>query len=245
MVPTRVRHLSARARRGAALATIFVLLSAAASGCTLTHAGGPPRGPEASGGPPASVRPDDAEVARAQLGGLRIAPADRGGYQRTRDFGPAWSADVDRNGCRQRDDVLRRDLREVELRNRCTVVAGVLADPYTGRTVLFRKADADAVQVDHVYPLAAAWAHGARGWTQEQRVRFANELDNLLATSAEANLSKGDGTPAEWRPRPAFRCAYAVRYVHVAARFDLTVSAADRRALGAMLAACPRPHRAG
>src|SRR3712207_6955233 len=40
-------------------------------------------------------------------------------------FGPAWS-DVDRNGCDQRNDVLHRDLTEVEVRDGtqgCVVVA--------------------------------------------------------------------------------------------------------------------------
>src|SRR5215218_3492727 len=52
-------------------------------------------------------------------------------------FGPAWT-DVDRNGCDQRNDVLHRDLAEVEVREGtqgCVVVAGLLDDPYTGSTV--------------------------------------------------------------------------------------------------------------
>jgi hypothetical protein len=199
---------------------------------------GHPSGPTA-GGPTAPVRPADAATARAELGRLPVAAPQPAGYQRTRDFGSAWSYDFDHNGCRERDDVLRRDLTGVQLRNRCTVVSGVLADPYTGRTVRFTKQDAGQVQIDHVYPLAAAWAHGARSWSAAQRLHFANDPANLLATSGTANESKGDGTPAEWQPRAGFRCAYAVRYVSVATRYRLTVSAADRGALSGMLSGCP------
>jgi len=48
-------------------------------------------------------------------------------------------------------------------RSRCVVIAGtLLADPYTGRWIEFRKATAARVQIDHLYPLARAWDMGAR-----------------------------------------------------------------------------------
>jgi len=147
--------------------------------------------------------------------------------------------DVDRNGCGTRDDILRRDLETPQLRGRCTVIAGVLSDPYTGTTVIFSKADADEVQIDHVVPLAAAWGSGAKQWPQEQRERFANDPLNLTATSKRANLSKGDDTPSQWLPRQEFRCVYAVRYVRVVGTYGLGISAADRATLTRELAACP------
>jgi hypothetical protein len=119
------------------------------------------------------------------------------------------------------------------------VIAGVLADPYTGATVTFRKASADEVQIDHLVPLAAAWSFGARRWTQQQRERFANDPLNLMATVRHANLSKGDSTPSQWLPRPEFRCTYAVRYVQVSGAYRLAVSPADRSTLATLLRACP------
>jgi hypothetical protein len=198
---------------------------------------GPPAAPAA---PPVAVEPADAAAAGQQLSRLPVAEERRGGYQRTRDFGPAWSFDYDHNGCRQRDDVLRRDLTRIATQGRCTVISGVLADPYTGRTITFRKQSAADVQIDHLYPLAAAWAHGARSWPQSRRISFANDPANLVASSGTANQSKGDSTPAEWQPQGGYRCAYAVRYVGVAARYGLSISAADRRALSSMLSACPK-----
>ena len=186
-----------------------------------------------------AVPPAQVAAAKTQLAHLGTARERPGGYQRTRDFGPAWSVDVDRNGCGTRDDILRRDLEAVQLRGRCTVVAGVLRDPYTGRTVTFAKADADEVQIDHVVPLAAAWSLGARQWPQDRRERFANDPLNLLATSAAANESKGDRGPAEWLPRAAFRCAYAVRYIRVVGTYGLALSPADRVTLARELRACP------
>jgi len=216
------------------LVTIAAALAGAAGCSDLPSVGTPAPSPV----PGDRVSAQQVATARAQLGRLAVASARPGGYQRTRDFGPAWSVDTDRNGCGTRDDVLRRDLEEVQLRGRCTVVAGVFRDPYTGKTVTFTKAEADKVQIDHLVPLAAAWALGARAWRQDQRERFANDPVNLQATTAAANQGKGDDTPSQWLPRQGYRCAYAVRWIQVSARYRLAVTPADRAALAALLSRC-------
>jgi hypothetical protein len=192
--------------------------------------------------PPPGKQPTAAQVgqARGQLAHLFVAPARGSGYRRTAQFGPAWVLDADHNGCRQRDDVLRRDLTGIRTSGRCIVVAGTLSDPYTGTSVRFAKADAAEVQVDHVYPLGLAWRHGAASWPQQRRVEFANDLANLLATSADANNTKSDHGPGEWLPpNHGFWCAYAVRYIALAARYTLSISTADRTALSTALSTCP------
>jgi hypothetical protein len=189
----------------------------------------------------------DVATARAQLDRLRVAAkGSLAGYERSCDagsgcvFGPAW-ADVDGNGCDQRDDVLHRDLTDVRERagSTCVVVAGTLADPYTGSTVTFAKAQADRVQIDHVVPLAAAWAQGASRWTTQRREAFANDPGNLIATTAGPNESKGDDTADEWTPpNTAFDCAYGRVVVTVKQRYDLTVTDTEAAALRRLLATC-------
>ena len=156
-------------------------------------------------------------------------------------FGPAW-ADVDRNGCDQRNDVLHRDLAQIEVREGtqgCVVVAGVLDDPYTGATVTFVKADAAEVPIDHVVPLAAAWVQGAAEWTTEERTAFANDLGNLMATTREQNSSKGDSTADEWLPPdPAYGCSYATVVITVKDRYALSVTPAEADTLENLLATC-------
>jgi hypothetical protein len=156
-------------------------------------------------------------------------------------FGPAW-ADVDRNGCDQRNDVLHRDLTEIEVRDGtqgCVVVAGVLDDPYTGATVPFVKADAAEVPIDHVVPLAAAWAQGAAEWTTDERTAFANDLGNLIATTREQNSAKSDSTADEWvPPDPAYGCSYATVVITVKDRYGLSVTPAEADTLEDLLATC-------
>ncbi len=103
-----------------------------------------------------------------------------------------------------------------------------IADPYTGEDVA-----ADGVDVDHVYPLAAAWDFGAHAWDARARREFANDAAlNLVPVTSAVNREKSDLTPAEWLP-PAreLRCGYSVRYLRVAVAWELPVSVADWTAM--------------
>ncbi|WP_242454702.1 HNH endonuclease family protein [Bailinhaonella thermotolerans] len=179
----------------------------------------------------------DAAKARKQLKALAIAPkGPSSGYDRDK-YGARWK-DVDRNGCDTRNDILARDLVDEKKRGKCVVISGTLNDPYTGKTIKFTKSDAQAVQIDHVYPLSLSWKMGAKGWQEDKRERFANDPDNLLAVDGPTNQAKGDSGPEAWRPRKAYQCAYAIRYVGVAAEYKLPITRADQAALGQMLDTC-------
>jgi hypothetical protein len=204
--------------------------------------------PASAAAGPVPVGTLDPAAAGTALAALVVAPkGSLAGYERDCGsgaacvFGPAW-ADVDHNGCDTRNDVLHRDLTAVEVRpgtHDCVVVAGTLADPYTGTTVAFAKAQADQVQIDHVVPLAAAWTQGAAAWPAAQRQIFANDPANLIATESGPNESKGDDTADEWvPPNAAFGCAYARVVVTVKQHYKLSVTAAERAALQRLLGAC-------
>ena len=157
------------------------------------------------------------------------------------EFGQRW-ADIDRNGCDTRNDMLGRDLIEATFKpgtHDCVVLTGILHDPYTGETVDFTRLSEgyQPVQVDHVIPLAAAWDAGASGWTSEQRTQFANDPANLQVTTA--NQSKGSRGPASWMPPAAdYACEYATRYVELAHHYDLALPEEDRAALRGTLTGC-------
>jgi hypothetical protein len=163
------------------------------------------------------------------------------GYSRAQ-FGDAW-ADVNRNGCDTRDDILNRDLGGKEWRpgtRQCVVIAGVLHDPYTGRRLAFAKARADAVQIDHVVALSDAWQTGAAQWDATRRRAFANDPLNLLAVDGPTNTSKGDGDAATWLlPQRSYRCRFVARQVAVKAKWKLSVTAAEHDAIAHVLARCP------
>ncbi len=64
----------------------------------------------------------------------------------------------------------------------------------------------------------------------QQRDAFANDPDNLRATTAQVNRSKSDHGPEHWMPQ-VDACAYAHDFVRVATRYQLTVTAARAAAL--------------
>jgi hypothetical protein len=106
-------------------------------------------------------------------------------------------------------------------------------DPYDADTTLSVRSK---IQIDHVFPLAAAWMAGASHWSTSQRVIFANDEDNLLAVEGSANEAKGDKTPDAWLPaNTAFRKRYAEIFVHTAAQWKLTITGADKAELESIL----------
>ena len=164
----------------------------------------------------------------------------RTGYSRA-EFGPAW-ADVDRNGCDTRNDILNRDLTDKTYRtgtHDCVVLSGQLNEPYTGRVVTFAKAQASLVQIDHVVALSDAWQKGAAQWTADKRLHFANDPLNLLAVDGVQNQTKGDSDAASWLPpNKAFRCAYVSRQVAIKHTYGVNVTAAERDAMVRVLSHC-------
>ncbi|MEJ7650971.1 MAG: HNH endonuclease family protein [Nakamurella sp.] len=201
--------------------------------------------------PPSS--PDPAAGSAAALASRLVVKgrAPTTGYDRDA-FGPSWSDDVGRvvpvsggrNGCDQRNDVLRRDLTVLVVKprtNGCVAASGTLVDPYTGTRIAFVRGPRSAdVQIDHVVALADAWQKGAQQWDPLLRRDFAGDPLNLLAVKGSANQSKGAGDAATWLPpRKAFRCDYAARIVAVKVKYGVWVTAAEKSALLWILAGCP------
>ena len=116
----------------------------------------------------------------------------------------------------------------------CEVERGRWIDPYTGRVHL----DAGGLDVDHVVPLAYAWARGADGWDEPAREAFANDPANLIPTEARVNRSKGARGPLAWLPPDeGARCGYVLRFARVMRSHALEPPAAEAERLEALRAA--------
>lgn len=169
--------------------------------------------------------------------------APKTGYDRAL-FGQTW-ADVDRNGCDTRNDILNRDLTNVAHKpgtGDCVVLSGVLADPFTATVINFVRDEgtSNAVQIDHVVSLSDAWQKGAQQLSVETRTLFANDPLNLLAVDGPSNGSKGDGDAATWLPKnKAFRCDYVTLQTAVKAKYGLWMTQPEHDAIASILAGCP------
>jgi hypothetical protein len=251
----------ARRRRGFLALFLGALVIAAVAGVLVwqdktnraNHISGPSPtwraepGASSSGstGPPSPPSPRF-DLARQQLKALQVRGWDRTSDFQRYQFGPAWSDDVNvefgHNGCNTRDDILRRDLKNLVVRPfTCFAQSGTLIDPYTGTTIDFVRGPqtSNSVEIDHVVALADAWYKGARAWDPQRRLDFANDPRNLLAVSPQANFDKAFRDAAGWLPpNAAFRCDFVARQVDVKTAYGLWTSAKEKRALADVLERC-------
>ena len=193
---------------------------------------------------PATGAEQESGMATAVLETLAVkGRAPKTGYTRAQ-FGPAW-ADVDRNGCDTRNDVLKRDLTSITYRAKtrnCVVETGTLVDRYSGETINFVKGNISSmeVQIDHVVALSNAWQTGAFKLTADQRKALSNDPLNLFAVKGRLNSQKGDGDAATWLPPlKSFRCSYVAQQIAVKAKYSLWVTAPEKAAMVSILAKCP------
>lgn len=227
-------------RRSAALLAAATAITVGAIGCT-SPAGATDQWTIHRQPTTAASAPSSAEQALARLPVKGRAP--KTGYTRAK-FGPAW-ADVDRNGCDTRNDILRRDLTGEQFKpgtHGCVVITGTLADPYTGQTIAFKRGarTSDDVQIDHRVALLNAWQSGAQQLTTEQRRQLANDPLNLQAADGPTNGAKGGSDAATWLPpNRAYRCTYVAAQIAVKDRYRLSVTPAERDAIKEVLRTCP------
>ncbi len=192
--------------------------------------------PAASPQPAAATPPNipSESTARSELAALRVA-ADGSSSGYSRDLFPHWNTVS--GTCNTRETVLKRDGSGVVTDSACAATSGSWYSPYDGATWRV----ASDVDIDHVIPLANAWRTGASSWTQSRRTAFANDLSNpqLIAVTDNVNQSKGDQSPATWKPpRTAYWCTYSKMWVHVKYRYSLTVNSSEKSALTTMLGYC-------
>ena len=151
-----------------------------------------------------------------------------------------------------RDLVLERDMNDVTYTSRGNVNTGTLLEPYTGKTIHFQRGQSNkteggsasnrdgGIQIDHVVAYAEAYRSGLDKLDFQQRDAYYNDPDVLLASQAEANNVKKDGTIAEWEPsNQAFQCDYASLQIGIKAKYGLMVDQREHDRLVQVLSACP------
>lgn len=192
--------------------------------------------------PPAPIA-GEAQLSSAEsaLGKLAVkGRAAKTGYERAQ-FDNGWA---DAGNCDVRNYILGRDLREVKVVSAtdCTVVSGVLDDPYTGKTIAFMRGPGSSakVQIDHVVALSDAWQKGAQALSAEARRQFSNDPLNLLAVDGPANQQKSDSDAATWLPpNKDYRCRYVARQIAVKQKYTLWVTEGEHAAMQSVLRSCP------
>lgn len=233
-LPNAGRSAPQRGRTGKRPPRILAWLPATllvAAGCTVS---------------PPAVTPADLPSAREALLLLEQLPPHSADYYQSayaydRDyFGAEWY-DTDANGRGTRDDVLAAQLSDVTYTPAGDVATGWFIDPYTGDRVDYVRAreETNPVVVDHVVSLWEAWATGAWAWTPDERLAFANDPINLVATTYNINELKGPQNAARWHPATHLEeCVFAIRVVATKSKYGLEIHESDRDYLRDVLYDC-------
>ena len=155
-----------------------------------------------------------------------------------------------------RDQILKRDLTNPVLNDRCQVTSGTFTDPYTGQHMTFKrgKDTSSLIQIDHVVAVYDAYASGLWNRSQQERETYANDPDVLLASQGKANMVKSEGinlngkggrkgwtqsTPSIWLPdNHGYQCDYMAKRVHIKHKYNLTMSAWEKDETIAFLTQC-------
>ena len=188
----------------------------------------------------ASTKPpsDGGRRASELLAALTVKDESGGRTYERDEFGGGWAAAGD--GCDVRDEVLAVES-TVDVKrgsDGCTVTTGNWVSLYDG----YSTPDPEELEIDHMVPLAEAWASGAEAWPDARRVAYANDTrhaDALIAVTAATNQAKKDKDPAEWMPskRDSW-CRYASAWITQKYSWQLTIDSAEKTALTNVLATC-------
>ncbi|MCL0246214.1 HNH endonuclease family protein [Corynebacterium sp. CCM 8835] len=182
--------------------------------------------------PPGQVPPPPLAETLSSITLVEQRP-DIPGYHRNR-FGEGWGgAHIGSLICSTHEVMLATQLPEATIDEDCTVHAAAARDPYSGQTMTTdNPGPGQRMEVDHIYPLSAAWDMGASGWDRNTRIRFANDPENLVVVTARQNREKSDSLPADWVPADRWaRCWYVRRLAVVARGYQLSLTADDASAM--------------
>lgn len=164
--------------------------------------------------------------ARALLAKIQVRSEYSSGY--SRDYFKHW-VDANQNGCNTRYEVLIAEASiKPRISNGCYLSGGKWISKYDGVVFMSPK----QMDIDHMVPLAEAWASGAYKWSASTREAFANDLGyarSLIGVSASSNRSKSDKDPWLWMPpQGAFACQYVDDWIAVKYRWGLSVDSTER-----------------
>lgn len=206
-------------------------------------------------GTPASANPTTGSIPVGQsatqvldtltVGVKSNASSDRKSHQ--------WNKVVGKTGnYTTRDLVLERDMDNVTYTSRGNVNTGILLEPYTGKTIHFQRGTSNkteggsasnrdgGIQIDHVVAYAEAYRSGLDKLDFAQRDAYYNDPDVLLASQAEANNVKKDGTIVEWEPsNQTFQCDYVSLQIGIKAKYGLIVDKTEHDEMADVLKTCP------
>lgn len=138
-----------------------------------------------------------------------------------------WQYDtVSSEGCRiTRTKVLTKASQikpHIKQQGACKVVtSGKWLDVYSGNNI----DSPNAVSIDHRISLTEAYRYGGAFWSNQTKVAFANDPDNLMTVSASKKKERASQPASQWLPdKDRYWCDYIVHRELIVQRYNLIFS---------------------
>lgn len=177
------------------------------------------------------VSADELAKAQATLDTLTVKPENTNyNYDRAGQYGRSFQTGV-------AGRLEHRDITNGVFKNdspQARAIAGDFVDPYTGKTVEVIKGSSTDTNIDHIVPLheVAKSEDSNNPLSKSEKMSIANDFDNLQIVAGKVNKQKSDKDPSQWMPSYApSKQAYAVSYINVKAKYNLSVDQAEYNAL--------------
>lgn len=152
------------------------------------------------------------------------------------EYGPA--ADRLQDNCSVRQAILIRDGEGVVVDDKCKPIEGHWEDLYgSGKT--WDPGSVSGMDIDHVVALDAVHRSGGHNMDAETKKAVAFDPLNLLAVDSSLNRAKGSLDANNWLPPSEdATCMYVDRQIRVKAKYDLSVTGAERATLEEKVESC-------
>ncbi len=145
--------------------------------------------------------------------------------------------DADLNCLNTRAEILKkRSLTPVKLSKRgCSIVSGTWDDYYFPE----KQTSSKAVDIDHLVPLKNAHDSGGAYWTEEEKMLFANDEENLVVTNKKYNRQKGSQGIDTWLPVDKnYACKYIKDWMKIKKKYNLKIHSAEQNAYDILIPSC-------
>ena len=159
--------------------------------------------------------------------------------ERITNFGKWIDADSDGENTRK-EVLISESLVSVRKDQQGKIKEGLWVGPYAG----FITRDPQSLHVDHMVPLCEAWESGAHKWSELERKKYNNSLDeyyHLIATCLSTNTSKGQRDPADWLPpNRAYWCTYLEDWIAIKRKWELSMDQLEANTIRKGLQVCSK-----
>jgi hypothetical protein len=131
--------------------------------------------------------------------------------------------------------ITRSSIPVVMNKSKCTVKLGKWADYYYPEVYT----SASLVEIDHLVPLKNANDNGGYSWSQQKKMEFANDPENLVITKKSYNRIKGASGIDRWLPvNISYACKYVSDWIKIKKKYSLKLSGPERKTIASFKDRC-------